>query len=45
LGPGVGEASGPSNLGDNMNPAAFFMLNLIAASVIIAFTYAMFGRD
>jgi hypothetical protein len=45
LGPDVGEASGPQNLGATMNPAAFFMLGIITTLIIVAFGYAMFGRD
>jgi hypothetical protein len=45
LGPDDGEASGPQNLGATMNPAAFFMLGTIITLVIVAFTYATFGRD
>jgi hypothetical protein len=45
LGPDVGEASGPQNLGATMNPAAFFMLGIITTLVVVAFGYGLFGRD
>jgi hypothetical protein len=45
LGPDDGEASGPSNLGDNMNPAAFFMLGIIGTLLVVALVYAVVADD
>lgn len=45
LGPDDGEASGPQNLGDNMNPAAFFMLGIISTLVVVALAYLFVAED
>lgn len=45
LGPVVGEASGPQNLGATMNPAAFFMLGIIGTLLVLAVVYAVVADD
>jgi hypothetical protein len=45
LGPDDGEASGPSNLGDNMNPAGFFMLGAITMLTICMLAFGLFWND